>query len=73
MDWSKIENLLQKGGGKFVICDKSGPKYVIMDIKEYEGLLNKVSTTDEETSGEVPPESPNLEPDIDYDEIDFGE
>ncbi len=71
MDWSEIENLLKRGGGKFIICDKDRPKYVIMDIKEYEGLLNKVSTADEETSGEVPPESPNLEPDIDYDEIDF--
>ena len=47
MDWSEIENLLKKGGGKFIVCDKDRPKYVIMDIKEYEGLLNKVSTTDE--------------------------
>lgn len=71
MDWNRVENLLKKDGGKFIVCDKSGPKYVIMDIKEYESLLDKVSTTGKETSGEMSQEFANLEPDINYDDIEF--
>lgn len=46
-----IKKWLKKGGGKFIIIEDNEPKYVIMDISEYERLL--VDDKDEELNKEL--------------------
>lgn len=37
--WKTIKNLLQKGGGRCIIIEDGQPSCVVLDIKDYENLL----------------------------------
>ncbi|PIZ56694.1 hypothetical protein COY23_02720 [bacterium (Candidatus Torokbacteria) CG_4_10_14_0_2_um_filter_35_8] len=46
MNFFQIIKLIEKNGGRYIICEGEDPKYVVMDFKEYEKLLDMLHKSD---------------------------
>lgn len=40
---SQITDFIEKNGGRYIIAENGKPEFVIMNIKEYQKLLNRIS------------------------------
>lgn len=60
--WEQIKKWLQIGRGRYIIVEDNQPKFVIMDIAEYERLLG--ANPDAEINKELAGMEPTVEEEV---------